>query len=194
MEYKELTGEEKREFDMKIAEFRKWITEDIPDIQISGGNSLKHYVCYTDGSCDNLKEPHVGGAAYYILHEFREWKHASAGFVNTTNNRMEMLAIISAVKSCPEGSYVDVYTDSQYAIHTFHLDYKLGKNIEMLGLFVDACKGKSGVRFFWVKGHNGDYWNEKADELSFQAYCDKCKEIGVPVSTSPYVTGGRVEQ
>lgn len=194
MDYSELQGEDKDRFDKKIASFRKWIQRDIPDTEISWGNSLKHYVCYTDGSCDNIKPPHVGGAAYYILHEFREWKQRAAGFVNTTNNRMEMLAIISAVNTCPAGAYVDIYSDSQYAIQAFHLDYRPGKNVELLEKFVDVCEGKSGVRSFWVKGHDGNYWNEKADELAFQAYADKCKEIGVQVSTSPYVVGGRSKQ
>lgn len=194
MDYIDLTEEDKERLRKKLSKFYDWIQRDIPDTEISWGNSLKHYVCYTDGSCDNIKEPHVGGAGYYILHAFHEWKRAAAGFVNTTNNRMEMLAIISAVKSCPDEAYVDVWTDSQYAIHTFHLDYKPGKNVDLLEKFVDVCEGKSGVRFFWVKGHSGHYWNEKADDLAFQAYSRKCEEIGVPVSTSPYVVGGHSKQ
>lgn len=77
--------------------------------------SLK-YEAYTDGSCDNLSPYGEGGSAYIILKDGIIIKESKKGFVGTTNNRMEMLAIISAVKSVPKGATLTVYTDSQYCI------------------------------------------------------------------------------
>lgn len=65
--------------------------------------SLK-YEAYTDGSCDNLSPYGEGGSAYIILKDGIIIKESKKGFVGTTNNRMEMLAIISAVKSVPKGA------------------------------------------------------------------------------------------
>ena len=80
--------------------------------------SLK-YEAYTDGSCDNLSPYGEGGSAYIILKDGIIIKESKKGFVGTTNNRMEMLAIISAVKSVPKGATLTVYTDSQYCITSF---------------------------------------------------------------------------
>lgn len=81
--------------------------------------SLK-YEAYTDGSCDNLSPYGEGGSAYIILKDGIIIKESKKGFVGTTNNRMEMLAIISAVKSVPKGATLTVYTDSQYCINELY--------------------------------------------------------------------------
>lgn len=62
------------------------------------------YEAYTDGSCDNISPYGEGGSAYIILKDGVIIKESKKGFVGTTNNRMEMLAIISAVKSVPKGA------------------------------------------------------------------------------------------
>lgn len=166
--------------------------QDLTEFEIA--NTDKHYICYTDGSCDNIQKPHVGGASYIVLHNGEEVYMKNCGFVNTTNNRMEMLSIISAAKYCPEGSIVDIYSDSQYAINVLSGKWGHKKNADLFERYVECSKHLKAVRFFWVKGHNGDTYNELADKLAYEAYCDKCKEIGVPVSTSPYVVGGYSKQ
>lgn len=110
-------------------------TEDFKEDEEFPESDL-HYVCYTDGSCDNISEEHAGGAAYIILKNGKIIKEKNHGQLHTTNNRMELLAIISAVNKC----------SAQLA----------------------------GIRFHWVKGHNGNKYNEQVDELAYGAYCDIC--------------------
>ena len=79
---------------------------------------MSKYIAYTDGGCQNTSIYGEGGSAYLIIHNGEMIKTASKGFLRTTSNRMEMLAIISAVCSVPNGSDLLVYSDSQYAINT----------------------------------------------------------------------------
>lgn len=80
---------------------------------------MSKYIAYTDGGCQNTSVYGEGGSAYLIIHNGEVIKTASKGFLNTTNNRMEMLAILSAVFSVPDGSDLVVFSDSQYAINVF---------------------------------------------------------------------------
>ena len=142
----------------------------------------KHFVCYTDGSCDNLKAPHVGAYAFVRLHDGVEVETFSRSGVNTTNNRMEMLAIIEAIDHCPDGSVIDVYSDSELSIRVFSYEWACKTNQDLLRLFVASCKRHEAVRLHWIKGHNGDKYNEMADNLAYSAYCEKCNELGVEVN------------
>ena len=146
-------------------------------------NTDKHYVCYTDGSCDNLSKPHVGGSAYIVIKGEDVIHTASYSTANTTNNRMEMLSIISAAYYCPEDSIVDIYSDSKYAINVLSYEWKHYTNGDLFRKFAECTRHLRAVRFFWVKGHNGDKYNELADELAYGAYCDKCKELGIKPSS-----------
>ena len=66
------------------------------------------YICYTDGSCDNLDRRRVGGASYIIIHNGEVFKKMSKSFVGTTNNRMELLAIGSRKnRGVPTGQRYD---------------------------------------------------------------------------------------
>lgn len=143
------------------------IESEFPDIGL-------HYVCYTDGSCDNCSLTKAGGSAYIILKDGEIVKIKSHGQLSTTNNRMELLAIISAVNSCPSGAYVDVYTDSQYCILVLSKDVKPKRNPDLYELYKKCAAHVAGVRFHWVKGHDGNKYNEMADELAYGAYCEIC--------------------
>ena len=135
----------------------------------------RHYVCYTDGSCDNVKSK-AGGSAYIIIKDGEIAKMKSHGSLCTTNNRMELLAIISAVNSCPDNACVDVYTDSKYCIWVLSKETAPQINEGLYELFKKCSAHVEGVRFHWVKGHNGDKYNEMADDMAYGAYCDICDE------------------
>lgn len=148
------------------------IDEEFPD------NGL-HYVAYTDGSCDNLSQERAGGSAYVILKDGEIVKMKNHGQLNTSNNRMELLAIISAVNACPDGAFIDIYTDSQYCILVLSKSYKPKKNPDLYELYKKCVAHVGGVRFHWVKGHDGNTYNELADQLAYGAYCDICDQYNI---------------
>lgn len=148
------------------------IDEEFPD------NGL-HYVAYTDGSCDNLSKERAGGSAYAILKDGEIVKMKNHGQLNTSNNRMELLAIISAVNACPDGAFIDIYTDSQYCILVLSKSYKPKKNPDLYELYKKCVAHVGGVRFHWVKGHEGNTYNELADQLAYGAYCDVCDQYNI---------------
>lgn len=135
------------------------------------------YDCYTDGSCNNLSANKEGGAAYLILLNGKEILRRSKALIHTTNNRAEMLAIISAVKRCPIGADIVIHTDSKYAIFSFGHRKRISdsvKNSDLIHLYRKEAAQKK-VTFEWVKGHNGDRYNEIVDSMDNGEY-NKMKE------------------
>lgn len=126
------------------------------------------FVAYTDGSCWNSDPNRSGGAAYVVLDNHgRVYRSAHKGFRGTSNNRMEMLAIISAVASVPKGSCIVVLTDSQYSIRAFTNGGT--KNHDLIELF-DKYGMERDVCLEWVRGHNGTPLNEWCDYWSNYEY------------------------
>ena len=135
------------------------------------------YDCYTDGSCNNLSANKEGGAAYLILLNGKEILRRSKALIHTTNNRAEMLAIISAIKRCPIGADIVIHTDSKYAIFSFGHRKRISdsvKNSDLIHLYRKEAAQKK-VTFEWVKGHNGDRYNEIVDSMANGEY-HKMKE------------------
>lgn len=135
------------------------------------------YDCYTDGSCNNLSANKEGGAAYLILLNGKEILRRSKALIHTTNNRAEMLAIISAVKRCPIGADIVIHTDSKYAIFSFGHRKRISdsvKNSDLIHLYRKEAAQKK-VTFEWVRGHNGDRYNEIVDSMANGEY-NKMKE------------------
>ena len=135
------------------------------------------YDCYTDGSCNNLSANKEGGSAYLILLNGKEILRRSKALIHTTNNRAEMLAIISAVKRCPIGADIVIHTDSKYAIFSFGHRKRISdsvKNSDLIHLYRKEAAQKK-VTFEWVKGHNGDRYNEIVDSMANGEY-NKMKE------------------
>ena len=129
------------------------------------------YIAYTDGSCNNLSPYGEGGAAYIILDpDRRVVRKSSKGFIGTTNNRMELIAIMSALAAVPPNSKLLVYTDSQYCIMMLGNRRspikKNAKNLDLISRCIFYKERLSGVDFEWVKGHNGNEYNELADALA----------------------------
>lgn len=129
--------------------------------------SLKSLSIYTDGSC--LKNPGgAGGWAFVLLEGDIEW-HISGGEKSTTNNRMELSAVIEALKfvSKNDVSSFTIYSDSKYVINCADGTFKRKKNIDLWDIFDIESKSKQ-IKWEWVKGHNGDKYNEIVDKLARQ--------------------------
>jgi ribonuclease HI len=124
-----------------------------------------HILVYADGSC--LGNPGPGGWGVVILQKGGA-RDYSGGDPNTTNNRMEITAVIEALRRVPGGSRVIVRTDSQYVINTINAHWKRKANVD-LWQELDADIARHTVRFEWVKGHAGHPMNERADRLALEA-------------------------
>lgn len=123
---------------------------------------------YTDGSCDNIRYPNYGGWAYLTLENDVIIEEKSGNEVHTTNNRMEMFAIISSLVNLPKFSKVEIITDSKYCIYAFtHEPSPSAKNIDLIGRFCEIVVSKNiDVIFKWVRGHCGDKYNEIVDKMA----------------------------
>lgn len=128
------------------------------------------FVAYSDGSCDNLHPQRPGGAAYIILDsQGNVYRQASKGFVNTTNNRMEFLAVISIINALPEKASVTIYTDSQYVIEAAY-SKKPKKNLDLCRRFKLLVRKLRECKLVWVKGHAGIKYNELCDQMANSEY------------------------
>lgn len=140
------------------------------------------YQIYTDGSC--LRNPEgPGGWAWLILDdEGQEVARGAGGESRTTNNRMELTAAIEglshALKNPPANDKIRILSDSQYVINgiTDWIDgwkrrgWKTAskdpvKNAELWRL-LDELNGRRRIEWTWVRGHNGNRWNEIVDEMA----------------------------
>ncbi|HEY6511072.1 MAG TPA: ribonuclease HI [Burkholderiaceae bacterium] len=132
-------------------------------------------VVYTDGACKGNPGPGGWGA---LLRWGDHQKELFGGQAQTTNNRMELTAVIEALTALKQRCEVAVYTDSEYVkngittwIHNWKqrgwrtADKKPVKNVE-LWQQLDALAAQHDVSWHWVRGHNGDPGNERADELA----------------------------
>ena len=136
---------------------------------------MKSVEVFTDGACSGNPGPGGWGA---ILRSSGVTKELSGGEPDTTNNRMELIAAISALNAIKEPCAVDLYTDSNYVrdgigkwIHGWKrngwktADKKPVKN-DGLWRALDEAAGRHKVAWHWVKGHAGHPENERADELA----------------------------
>ncbi|WP_395803511.1 ribonuclease HI [Daejeonella sp.] len=130
---------------------------------------------YTDGASSGNPGP---GGYGVILRSGKHYKELSAGYRKTTNNRMELLAVITGLESIKVvGQQIMVYSDSKYIIDSVEKKWVFGwvrigfkgkKNKDLWLRFLDVYKLHQ-VKFTWVKGHNGHPENERCDELAVQA-------------------------
>ncbi|MEL6359599.1 MAG: ribonuclease HI [Pseudomonadota bacterium] len=130
---------------------------------------------YTDGACTG--NPGPGGWGVLVKQDGQESEHCG-GEIETTNNRMELLAAIEGLNIAPDKSDIILYTDSQYVKNGI-TDWINGwkrngwktaskkpvKNKD-LWLALDEAISRHNVEWRWVKGHAGDPGNERADALA----------------------------
>jgi ribonuclease HI len=125
------------------------------------------YMIYTDGSC--LKNPGgPGGYAAVIYRGDELIEELSGGDVVTTNNRMELMAVIVGLHAVRERSVITLYSDSQYVIKTLTQGWKRMKNVD-LWTRLDQAARPHDVDWQWVRGHNGNAGNVRADALANRA-------------------------
>jgi ribonuclease HI len=143
--------------------------------------ALPHVVIYTDGACWGNPGPGGWGA---ILSFGDHRKEIKGGEPNTTNNRMELMAAISALEALKRPCSVDLHTDSQYlrnGITSWIATWKRNgwrtaekmpvKNVD-LWKRLEAVLAPHQVRWHWVRGHAGHRMNERADVLARKAIAE----------------------
>ncbi len=136
---------------------------------------MSHIDIFTDGACSGNPGPGGWGA---ILRAGQHEREISGGEAATTNNRMELLAVISGLNAIKQPSNVTVHTDSKYVMDGASkwmkrwkangwktADKKPVKNGE-LWLALEEALSRHTVRWVWVAGHSGHPENERADALA----------------------------
>lgn len=138
---------------------------------------MKHVTIYTDGACSGNPGPGGWGA---ILDYKGTKREMSGGDSQTTNNRMELLGVISALEALNEPCQVDLFTDSQYIARAINQNWLVSwkaKNWKRKGgelKNVDLWKRLDGllsihkVSFHWVKGHADNELNNRCDQLAVE--------------------------
>lgn len=139
-------------------------------------SELKHVDIYTDGACSG--NPGKGGWAAILIYKGRE-KEISGNYPETTNNRMELFAIISALLQLKEPCEVTVYSDSAYSLNPIlegwieqwqeknwkTADKSPVKNVDLWKALLIELK-KHSVTFVKVKGHSDNEYNNRCDLLA----------------------------
>ena len=134
---------------------------------------MKEVDMYTDGACKG--NPGAGGFCCILRYKGKE-KLVSGGEANTTNNRMELCAVISGLEILREPCEVTVYSDSKYVVDAMKRGWARGwkekgwkKSDGKTALNTDlwerllSLSEMHRLRFVWVKGHDGHEYNERCD-------------------------------
>lgn len=144
---------------------------------------MKNVEIFTDGACSG--NPGPGG--YGVLLRFNgQTKQISQGFNKTTNNRMELRAVIEGLKTLTEKCDVTIYSDSKYIVDAVEKGWarrwkannwyrnkkEKALNIDLWQILIDLIDQHS-VKFSWVKGHAGHPENEICDKLAVKATAGK---------------------
>jgi len=139
---------------------------------------------WTDGSC--LGNPGPGGWAF-IVTDGKNIAERNGGEKNTTNNRMELSAVIAALNATKKHDSVEIHTDSQYVKNGMEswlknwkaknwrtADKKPVKNQD-LWQKLDELASNINIHWVWVRGHDGEEFNERCDELA-RSFAESLKE------------------
>ena len=149
---------------------------------------MKKVKIYTDGACSG--NPGPGGWGAILIYGNVE-KELSGGEISTTNNRMELISVISALEALKEPCEVELFTDSQYVANAISLGWldswqkrgwtRKGGEVKNLDLWVKMVPllEKHKVRFIWVKGHAENEYNNRCDELAVAQAQQKRSENAV---------------
>ncbi len=139
-----------------------------------------HVELFTDGACSG--NPGPGGWAYLLRHaKTGKTQERSGAELDTTNNRMELMAVIEGLSALTRPSVVDLTSDSQYVLKGLETwmagwkkrgwrtsDKKPVKNRDLWER-LDGLASEHEIRFHWIRGHEGHAENERCDELAVAA-------------------------
>ena len=135
---------------------------------------MKKIIIYTDGAAKG----NPGNGGYGIVMKYGTYrKEFSEGFRKTTNNRMELLAVIIALENIKRALPVEIYSDSKYVVDSISKgwlfgwvkkDFKGKKNKDLWIRYLDLHY-MFDIKYFWVKGHANNIENERCDELAVAA-------------------------
>lgn len=132
---------------------------------------------YTDGCSKG--NPGVGGYGVVFIYSDGKEVEKKQGYRLTTNNRMELMAVLVALQSLDKSYNIDLYSDSKYIVDAFNQkwidswlreNFRLGKKDEVKN--IDLWKAllleinKHEITFYWVKGHSNIKYNERCDQLA----------------------------
>ena len=137
---------------------------------------MKTVTIYTDGACSG--NPGPGGWAAILSYHGQE-KELSGGEANTTNNRMELTAVIEALRCLKEPCIVELYSDSRYVIDALEKGWAIGwqkrgwrradkkpaLNPDLWAQLLELCS-QHQLHYHWVKGHAENPKNNRCDELA----------------------------
>lgn len=131
---------------------------------------------YTDGACSG--NPGKGGWAAILLYKNHR-KNLSGGYKKTTNNRMELIAVIEALKAIKNKDLpVIVYSDSQYIVDSINKGYIYNwinknfnkvKNPDLWKELIQLIRQFKDIKFEWIRGHNNNLYNEACDKMAVHA-------------------------
>ena len=138
---------------------------------------MKTYRAFTDGSCK--PNPGIGGFAIVIVNkEGQVTAELSDAEENSTNNRMELMAVIAAIRIFSNAESACIISDSKYVINTINKGWKRHKNKDLWEIFdKELASSDCSLVFAWVKGHADNVHNNRADLLAQRAADDLRRQI-----------------
>ena len=148
---------------------------------------MKNVTIYTDGACKG--NPGAGGYGTILVYNKFE-KELSGGFVETTNNRMELTAAIVGLQALNEPCDVTLYSDSKYLVDSVTKEWvyswkkkgwkkangKAALNVDLWQKLLELISIHN-VEFVWVQGHTGHEYNERCDALAVSS-AEKAQKLG----------------
>ena len=145
-------------------------------------------IIFTDGGCE--RNPGGRGAYGIVILDRKTGRTEtySGAYESTTNNRMEMMAVLEAVKKIKTSDPVVLYSDSKYVVSTMRGEFARKRNLDLWGEIDRAMKDKT-VMFAWVQGHSGHKYNEMCDEM-----CTRAMETGPYAIDEGYIAASEKRQ
>lgn len=140
---------------------------------------MSDFDIWTDGGCAPKNPGHGGYGIIIVDNLTQEERKIKQGFIHTTNNRMELCAVIRALNEIPKEASVKLYTDSNYVVQHVNEGQKKNNNYDLWKLFDEAMEGRNGVNIVWVDAHNQDEKdvlhinNNRCDTLVHEARKDE---------------------